>query len=53
VNRESAGLHFPKDTEAGRSLAQQIFRILTVGKCPRYRRLLEAAKAEFEARPAF
>jgi hypothetical protein len=53
VNRESARIHFPKDTEAGRSLAQQIFRILTAGKCPRYRRLLEAAKAEFEARPAF
>jgi acid phosphatase (class A) len=44
LNRETAGVHFRKDSEAGRSLAQQAFKILL--GCPRYQALLAAAKRE-------
>ena len=38
-NREIAGLHFPSDSEAGRSIADQAFDIILMPNCPRFRAL--------------
>jgi acid phosphatase (class A) len=43
-NREIAGVHFPKDTEAGRHIARQAFQLLK--KCPTFSQVLEAARSE-------
>ena len=45
VNRERAGLHYPSDTEAGRSLARQAFAILRT--CPIYLTTLDDALMEW------
>lgn len=49
-NREIAGLHYPSDTAAGLSLADQAFALLET--CPGYRTAVEAARAEWNARLA-
>lgn len=46
VNREIAGLHFPSDTRAGRSLIPGIMDLLT--PCPLFHGIVEQAKKEWE-----
>jgi prolyl oligopeptidase len=51
LNRERAGLHYRSDTEAGRSLASHIFRILTT-ECANFQSILKKAKdTEWRERP--
>ena len=46
-NREIAGVHFKSDTDAGRDIALQAFRILADGaKCPIFAKTLAAAQVE-------
>ncbi len=46
VNREIAGLHFPSDTRAGRSLIPGIMDLLT--PCPLFHGIVAEAKKEWE-----
>jgi len=46
VNREIAGLHYRSDTEAGKSLAAQVFNILL--KNPKFKASLDKAKGEWK-----
>lgn len=43
ANRERAGLNYPSDTEAGKELAESVFKILT-SECETFLSLLEEAK---------
>jgi hypothetical protein len=44
-NREIAGLHYPSDTKAGQSLAEQVLALMK--RTPRFQELLADAKAEW------
>lgn len=44
-NREVAGVHYPSDSAAGKSVADQALKVLQ--QCDRYRALLAAAKREW------
>ena len=44
-NREVAGVHYPSDTRAGQSLAEQVFEIARQGK--HFQELVAEAKAEW------
>lgn len=47
-NREVAGVHYPSDSEAGKTLAAALFNILKEKtQCPKFRDLLEEAKKEW------
>jgi hypothetical protein len=47
-NRMIAGLHFPRDNEAGIRVADECFAMLRApGKCPEFNALIAAAGAEF------
>ncbi len=47
-NREVLGLHYPSDSEAGRKLANETFKMANSDNCPKLKGLIEAAANEWK-----